>query len=86
MNFAIIVTPESIKEDVQIFLNAGLIKDPGTATALLAKLNAAAEAFAGGDCAKAASHYGVFIKLLRTQTPAHVDATAAAIMIADAET
>ena len=85
VTFAIIVTPESIKEDVQIFLDAGLIKDPGTATALLAKLNAAAEAFAGGNCARAASHYGAFIKLLQAQTPAHVDATAAAIMIADAE-
>ena len=85
VTFAIIVTPESIKQDVQIFLDAGLIKDPGTATALLAKLNAAAEAFAGGNCARAASHYGAFIKLLQAQTPAHVDATAAAIMIADAE-
>jgi len=85
VTFTIIVTPESIKQDVQIFLAAGLIKDPGTATALLAKLDAGAEAFAGGNCAKAANHYGVFIKLLQSQTPAHVDATAAAIMIADAE-
>ena len=85
VTFTIIVTPESIKEDVQIFLNAGLIKDPGTATALLAKLNAAAEAFAKGNCTKAANLYGVFIKLVRAQIPAHIDATAAAIMIADAE-
>ena len=85
VTFTIIVTPESIKEDVQIFLDAGLIKDPGTATALLAKLNAAADAFAEGNCAKAANHYQAFIKLLQSQTPAHVDATAAAIMIADAE-
>ena len=84
VTFAIIVTPESIKEDVQIFLAAGLIKDPGTATALLAKLNAAADAFAAGHCAQAASLYGAFIKLLQTQTPDHVDPTATAIMIADA--
>jgi len=85
VTFTIIVTPESIKEDVQIFLAAGLIKDPGTATALLAKLNAAADAFAAGNCAKAANHYQVFIKLLQSQTPDHVDPTATAIMIADAE-
>jgi hypothetical protein len=85
VTFAIIVTPESIKEDVQIFLDAGLIKDPGTATALLAKLNAAAAAFAEGDCKRAANHYEAFIKLLQAQTPLHVDATATAIMIADAE-
>jgi len=85
VTFAIIVTPESIKEDVQIFLDAGLIKDPGTATALLAKLNAAADAFANGNCKQAANHYEAFIKLVRTQTPDHIDAMAAAIMIADAE-
>ena len=85
VTFNIIVTPESIKEDVQIFLDAGLIKDPGTATALLAKLDAAADAFAAGNCAKAAQHYEVFIKYIQSQTPAHIDPTAAAIMIADAE-
>jgi len=85
VTFAIIVTPESIKEDVQIFLDAGLIKDPGTATALLAKLNAAADAFANGNCKQAANHYEAFIKLVQAQTPDHIDAIAAAIMIADAE-
>jgi hypothetical protein len=85
VTFTIIVTPESIKQDVDIFLAAGLIKDPGTATALLAKLNAAAEAFAEGNCARAASLYEAFIKLLQAQTPDHVDPTASAIMIADAE-
>ena len=85
VTFTIIVTPESIKEDVQIFLDAGLIKDPGTATALLAKLNAAADAFANGNCTQAANLYEAFIKLVRTQTPDHIDAVAAAIMIADAE-
>lgn len=85
VTFSIVVTPESIKQDVQIFLDAGLIKDPGTATALLAKLNAAAEAFAEGDCARAANLYEAFISLLQAQSGVHVDPVAAAIMIADAE-
>ena len=38
-----------------------------------------------GNCAKAANLYGAFIKLLQAQAPAHVDATATAIMIADAQ-
>lgn len=85
VTFTIIVTPESIKQDVQIFLDAGLIKDPGTATALLAKLNAAADARARGNCSAAANHYEAFIKLLQSLSEVHVDPTAAAIMIADAE-
>ena len=85
VTFSIIVTPESIKEDVQIFLDAGLIKDPGTATALLSKLDSAAVAFAAGNCAKAANLYEVFIKFVQSQTPLHIDPTAAAIMIADAQ-
>src|SRR4030095_11021459 len=48
VSFTIVVTPESIKEDVDIFTAAGMISDPGLPTALLAKLNAAAAAPARG--------------------------------------
>jgi FIMAH domain len=85
VTFSIIVTAESIKQDVQIFLAAGLIKDPGTATALLAKLNAAADARAAGKCAQAANLYRAFISLLESLSGTHVDPIAVAIMIADAE-
>lgn len=85
VTFSIIVTAESIKEAVDILLDAGLIKDPGTATALLAKLDAAADARARGRCAQAASLYEAFINLVESQTPAHIDPTAAAILIADAQ-
>jgi hypothetical protein len=85
VTFSIVVTPESIKEDVQIFLDAGMIKDPGTATALLAKLNEAAIAYAAGDCARAASLYQAFINMLEAQSGIHVDPIAVQIMIADAE-
>ena len=85
VTFEIIVTAESIKEAVEILLDLGLIKDPGTATALLAKLNAAADARARGNCAQATNLYEAFISLVESQTPVHIDATAAAILIADAQ-
>jgi hypothetical protein len=56
VSFTIIVTPESIKEDVDIFTAAGKIKNPGLPTALLARLNAAADARARGKCPQAANH------------------------------
>src|SRR5262249_55174596 len=85
VSFTIVVTPESIKEDVNLFAAAGKIKDPGLPSALLSKLDAAADARARGKCAQAASLYDAFIKLLQAQSGSGVDATAAAIMIADAE-
>jgi len=85
VTFTIIVTAESIKQDVQIFLDNGMIKDPGTATALLAKLNEAALARTAGNCSKAASLYRAFINLVQAMSGTHIDPTAAAIMIADAE-
>jgi hypothetical protein len=85
VSFTIVVTPESIKEDVAIFTAAGLIKDPGLPGALLVKLTAAANARARGNCAQAASLYNAFISLLQAQSGTGIDPTAAAIMIADAE-
>jgi hypothetical protein len=85
VTFTIVVTPESIKQDVNIFLAAGLIKNSGLANSLLAKLSAAADARARGDCATAANIYQAFINELQAQSGTGVDATAAAIMIADAQ-
>jgi hypothetical protein len=85
VSFAIVVTPESIKDDVNIFTAAGMIKDPGLPTALVAKLNAAADARARGNCSQAANQYQAFISLLQAQSGKGVDPTAASIMIADAE-
>jgi hypothetical protein len=62
-----------------------MISDPGLPTALLAKLNAAADARARGNCSQAAKLYEAFISLLQAQSGNGVDPTAAAIMIADAE-
>jgi hypothetical protein len=83
--FTIVVTPDSIKDDVQQFLASGAITNHGNANSLLAKLNAAANARARGQCSTAANIYGAFISELQAQSGKHVDAAAAAIMIADAQ-
>jgi FIMAH domain len=85
VTFTIVVTAESIKQDVAIFVAAGKIWDPGLATALLSKLNSAAEARAKGNCNQAANIYESFINQLQAQSGVGVDPTAAAIMIADAQ-
>jgi hypothetical protein len=83
--FTIVVTADSIKQDVTQFLAAGLIKDAGLANSLLAKLNAAADARSRGQCGTAANQYDAFIHALQAQAGKGVDANAAAIMTADAQ-
>lgn len=85
VTFSIIVTPDSIKNDVTQFLAAGAIKNEGLANSLLSKLNAAGAARARGQCTTAANLYQSFINSLQGQSGNGVDATAAAIMIADAQ-
>jgi hypothetical protein len=85
VSFEIIVTPDSIKQDVNLFLGAGQIKNSGEANSLLAKLSAAADARARGNCAAAANIYNAFINELQAQSGKGVDPAAAAIMIADAQ-
>jgi hypothetical protein len=84
VTFTIIVTPDSIIADVNEFFAAGKItQDEGQS--LLAKLEAAKAARAAGDCATAATIYQAFINEVQAQSGKHIDPTAAAIMIADAE-
>jgi hypothetical protein len=82
--FTIIVTPESIKDDVRQFLAARKIKNSGLANSLLQTLDSAAKARAGGDCNTAANIYQSFINAVTAQSGKGIDATAAAIMIGDA--
>jgi hypothetical protein len=84
VTFSIIVTPDSIEEDVGQFLGLGDIR-PALANSLLAKLRAAAAARARGNCTAAGSIYGAFVNELQAQSGKGVDAAAAAILIADAE-
>jgi hypothetical protein len=85
VTFTIIVTPDSIKDDVKQFLAAGKIKNNGLANSLLQTLDSAAKARAGGNCATAANIYQSFINSVSAQSGKGIDATAAAIMIADAQ-
>jgi hypothetical protein len=85
VTFTIVVTADSIKDDVNQFSATGAIRKHGLANSLLAELNAAASARAAGDCAKANNRYQAFIKELQAQIGKGVDATAAVIMIADAQ-
>ena len=85
VTFNLIVTAESIKGDVNIFVGNGMIKDPGTGTSLLAKLNTAADARAAGNCNKASNLYHAFVDAVQAQSGQGIDPVAAAIMIADAQ-
>ena len=84
VSFTIVVTADSIKQDVNQFFAAGLIENGGLANSLLAKLNAAADARNSGQCGTASNQYDAFINALQAQSGKGVDANAAAIMIADA--
>jgi hypothetical protein len=85
VTFTIVVTADSIKDDVNQFVATGCIPSDRVANSLLAKLNAAASARAAGDCATANNKYQALIKELQTQIGKGVAAEAAAIMIADAQ-
>jgi hypothetical protein len=84
VTFSIIVTAESIQDDVRQLLESGdITQDDGTS--LLRKLQAAAKARAGGKCATANNIYQAFINELSAQSGKHVRPAAAAIMTADAQ-
>jgi hypothetical protein len=85
VTFTIIVTPDSIKQDVRLFFGSGDIKNKGLETSLLAKLDAAAPDWFAGDCVSAGNIYGAFINELQAQSGKDVTSTAAQIMIQDAQ-
>lgn len=85
VTFTIVVTADSIKDDVRQLLAANKIKNGGLANSLLAKLDAGARERTRARCDKAARHYETFIHEVEAQAGKGIDAIAAAIMIADAE-
>jgi hypothetical protein len=85
VTFTIIVTADSIKDDVNQFLASGDIKNGGLANSLLAKLNAAAAAEARGQCGTADNIYQAFIHEVQAQSGKGISAVAASILIADAQ-
>jgi hypothetical protein len=84
VTFSIIVTAQSIKDEVKYFRSIGAITQD-EATALLQKLNAAAAYRARHDCKNANTTYRNFINELRAQTGKKVTFQAASILIADAQ-
>ncbi len=84
VSFEVIVTAESIKEDVKQFVGSGEVTlDEGSS--LLGILNAAAQARASGNCATANRIYQAFVNEVEAQSGKGVSATAAAIMTSDAQ-
>lgn len=84
VTFEIIVTAESIKDDVRQLIASGAITlDEGNS--LLGLLDAAAQARARGDCATASRIYQSLINELQAQSGKQVTPTAATIMIADTQ-
>jgi hypothetical protein len=84
VTFSVVVTAESIKDDVRQFVAAGKIT-VDTGNSLLGILNAAAKARAAGDCNTANKLYQAFIKQVQNLSGKKIDPTAAQIMILDAQ-
>jgi hypothetical protein len=82
--FTIVVTPDSIKDDVRQFLQSGAIKRPTFANLLLTVLKAAARQRQNGHCAAARALYNAFLHELQVRSGKSVDASAAEIMMTDA--
>jgi hypothetical protein len=85
VTFTVVVTANSIKDDVTQFLQDGSIKNNGLANSLLAKLNAAQKNREKGNCTASANQYQAFINELEAQSGKGIDADAAQIMIGDAQ-
>jgi hypothetical protein len=85
VSFTIIATPDSIKDDVREFRANDAIKNQPLANSLIRELDAAATAYARGNCSVASYFYHEFIHMLQRQSGKGIDPTAAAIMIADAQ-
>ncbi len=81
--FSVVVTAQSIKDDVTQFVASGKITL--NETALLAKLDAAAKSRAAGNCTAANNQYDAFINQVMAQSGKKIDPAAAQIMIADAQ-
>jgi hypothetical protein len=84
VTFTIIVTAQSIIDDVNQFQGSGAIS-ANIAHALLAKLNAALAKRNAGDCTTAANIYSAFINQVMAQTGKGITPAAAAILIGDAQ-
>lgn len=83
--FTIIVTAQSIKDEVTRFRNEGMIKNNGITNSLLAKLNAAEDARQKGMCDTASNIYGAFQNEVSAQSGGGIDTTQASMLLADSQ-
>lgn len=84
VTFSVIVTAQSILDDVTQFAAAGKIT-VANGTSLLAILNAAAAKRSAGNCPAANNLYSAFISQVNALSGKGIDPAAAQIMIADAQ-
>ena len=84
LTFVVVVTPESIQDDVRQFVLSGQITDRNEGNSLLARLRTAADKYRDGKCNPAVGIYNSFINTLRARRGKTVTPAAADIMTADA--
>jgi hypothetical protein len=82
VTFNIIVTAQSMIDDLSILQGQGLAQQGNS---LLAKLTNAADDFTGGRCRVAANKYSAFINEVNAQTGKSITPAAAALLIGDAQ-
>jgi hypothetical protein len=82
--FTIVVTAQSIIDDVNRFAGAGKITT-NEVKSLLSKLNSAAKARAKGNCPNAATIYTSFISEVQAQSGKSIAPAVAAILVGDAQ-
>ena len=83
VTFSIVVTPESIEEDVRQLEASGAITHPGQS--LLAKLAAAARQYHDQNCRAASQIYQAFLHEVQAQRGKSIDPGAADVLTADAQ-
>jgi hypothetical protein len=83
VTFSIVVTPESLEEDVRQLAASGAITHPSQS--LLGKLEAAARKYHDQSCGAASNIYRAFLHEVQAQSGKSIDPGAADILTADAQ-
>jgi hypothetical protein len=84
VTIAIIVTPQSIEEDVRQFHHSGDIPSDAVTLTLLTQLELAETAWNLGDCIASSTIYAAFITQVHTLSGIMITPAAAQILIDDA--
>jgi hypothetical protein len=83
VTFSIVVTPESLEEDVRQLAASGAITNPSQS--LLGKLAAAARQYHDQNCGAASNLYQAFLQEVQAQRGKSIDPGAADVLTADAQ-